>query len=65
MARVKDMFMEIESLVWESLAMGAKTKEDVFSYVDSNLAFKVDRGVVYNLVDSADEWPDDELYACR
>ena len=60
MGAVKDLMMTIEDSVWEAMERGAKTKEDVYSYVYANVG-NVSREYVYVLVEAANEWPDDEL----
>jgi hypothetical protein len=63
MGAVKELIMEVEDLVWEAMETGAKTKEDIYAYVMTNLSHgSVGQDFVYELVDAAEQWPDDGLY---
>lgn len=65
MGAMKDLMMDIEDATWDALEKGARTKEDVFAYVCTQVPYCTNlcRNYVYSLVDSLEGSSDlDELY---
>lgn len=61
MGAMKSLIMDIEYSVHEAMALGAKSKEEIYAYVYANVG-NVSKEMVYSIVDAYDEWPNDEEY---